>query len=150
MSEPESPVGPPRSAGIISRGVAAIIDLVVVAVVLGALYLGLVLFRLVLNPSAFSLPAPGAVFSTVVGFGVSVLYLTGAWAVSGRTVGAVTMGLRVVGRRADRVGPLIALLRAVACVVFPVGLVWVVVDARRRSLQDIVFRTRVVYASGLA
>jgi uncharacterized RDD family membrane protein YckC len=37
-------------------------------------------------------------------------------------------------------------LRAVACVVFPVGLLWVVVDKRRRSLQDIVFRTRVVYA----
>jgi uncharacterized RDD family membrane protein YckC len=55
------------------------------------------------------------------------------------------MGLRVAGRRSQRVGPVIALLRAVACVLFPVGLLWVAVDRNRRSLQDIVFRTRVVY-----
>jgi len=29
---------------------------------------------------------------------------------------------------------------------FAVGLLWVVVDRRRRSLQDIIFRTKVVYA----
>lgn len=150
MSGPDPQPEPPRAAGIVSRGTAATIDLAVVAVILGALYFGLVLFRLMLHPAAFSLPAIGAVFSTAFGFGVSVLYLAGAWAVSGRTVGAVTMGLRVVGRRSDRVAPVVALLRAVACVVFPVGLVWVAVDKRRRSLQDIVFRTRVVYATGLA
>jgi uncharacterized RDD family membrane protein YckC len=122
----------------------------VVAVILGALYFGLILFRLVLHPAAFTLPAIAAVFSTALGFVVSVLYLAGAWAVSGRTVGAVTMGLRVVGRRGDRVAPLIALLRAIACVVFPVGLLWVAVDKQRRSLQDIVFRSRVVYASRAA
>jgi uncharacterized RDD family membrane protein YckC len=30
-------------------------------------------------------------------------------------------------------------------VLFPIGLLWVVIDRRRRSLQDIVFRTRVIY-----
>jgi uncharacterized RDD family membrane protein YckC len=136
----------PRPAGIVSRGAAATIDLVVVAVILGALYFGLVLARLALHPAAFSLPGLGAIFSTAFGFGVSVLFLAGAWAVSGRTVGAVTMGLRVVGNRSARVAPVVAVLRAVACVVFPVGLLWVVVDKRRRSLHDIVFRTRVAYA----
>ena len=102
--------------------------------------------RFALHPAAFSFPGLGAIFSTAFGFGVSVLYLAGAWAVSGRTVGAVTMGLRVVGNRSARVAPVVAVLRAVACVMFPVGLLWVVVDKRRRSLQDIVFRTRVVYA----
>jgi uncharacterized RDD family membrane protein YckC len=53
--------------------------------------------------------------------------------------------LRVVGRRSLRVHPLIALLRAVACVLFPIGLVWVALDHDRKSLQDIVFRTRVLY-----
>ena len=56
------------------------------------------------------------------------------------------MGLRVTGRRGGRVPPLIALIRAVACVLFPVGLLWVAVDARRRSLQDVVLGSRVVYA----
>ena len=140
------PAEAPRPAGIVSRGTAATIDLAVVAIILGALYFGLVLFRLALHPAAFSFPGLGAIFSSAFGFGVSVLYLAGAWAVSGRTVGAVTMGLRVVGTRSPRVAPVVAVLRAVACVVFPVGLFWVVVDKRRRSLQDIVFRTRVVYA----
>jgi len=146
LSGPDSQPELPRPAGIVSRGTAATIDLAVVAVILGALYFGLILFRLMLHPAAFTLPAIAAVFSTALGFGVSVLYLAGAWAVSGRTVGAVTMGLRVVGRRGDRVAPLIALLRAIACVVFPIGLLWVAVDKQRRSLQDIVFRSRVVYA----
>jgi uncharacterized RDD family membrane protein YckC len=145
LSGPD-PAEAPRPAGIVSRGTAATIDLAVVAIILGALYFGLVLFRLALHPAAFSFPGLGAIFSTAFGFGVSVLYLAGAWAVSGRTVGAVTMGLRVVGTRSPRVAPVVAVLRAVACVVFPVGLFWVVVDKRRRSLQDIVFRTRVVYA----
>jgi uncharacterized RDD family membrane protein YckC len=56
------------------------------------------------------------------------------------------MGLRVVGRRSQRVGLPVAFLRAVGCVVFPIGLPWAVVDRKRRSLHDIIFRTRVVYS----
>ena len=134
-----------RVAGIVSRGLAAVIDLIVVLILMSAIYVGLILVRLVYSPTAFSLPALDAVFSTLITFAVAVLYLTGCWAVSGRTAGKVTMGLRVVGRRSLRVAPLIALLRAVTCVLFPIGLVWVALDHNRRSLQDIVFRTRVIY-----
>ena len=139
-----------RAAGIITRGLAAVIDLVVVLLIMSALYCGLILVRLVYSPAAFSLPSLNAVFSTVVTFGVAVLYLTGCWAVSGSTAGAVTMGLRVVGRRSRRVRPLIALLRAIGCVLFPLGLLWVIIDRRRQSLQDIVFRTRVIYSRPLS
>lgn len=135
-----------RSAGIVSRGVAAVIDLAVVGIVLSALYIGLILTRLMFGPTTFSLPTVSAIFSSVAMFTVSVLYLAGCWAVSGCTVGAVVMGLRVVGRRSERLKPVVALLRAVAYVLFPVGLLWVAVDARRRSLQDIVLGSRVVYA----
>jgi uncharacterized RDD family membrane protein YckC len=100
----------------------------------------------VYSPAAFSLPSLNAVFSTVVTFGVAVLYLTGCWTVSGSTAGAMTMGLRVVGRRSQRVRLLVALLRAIGCVLFPIGLLWVVFDRQRQSLQDIAFRTRVVYS----
>jgi len=137
-----------RAAGIITRGLAAVIDLVVVLLIMGVLYGGLVLVRLVYSPTAFSLPSLNAVFSTVVTFGVAVVYLTGCWTVSGSTAGAVTMGLRVVGGRSQRVGLLVGLLRAICCVLFPIGLLWVVIDRRRRSLQDIVFRTRVIYLTG--
>ncbi|MCF6389662.1 RDD family protein [Mycobacterium sp. MBM] len=135
----------PRSAGVISRGVAAVIDLLFVGVVLAALYIGLILVRLTLHPSSFTFPTVGVVFSTAVMFGVAVLYLTACWAVSGCTVGAVTMGLRVTGRRGGRLAPAVALIRAVVCVLFPIGLLWVAVDAHRRSLQDIVLGSRVVY-----
>jgi uncharacterized RDD family membrane protein YckC len=135
-----------RAAGIITRGLAAVIDLVVVLLIMGALYGGLVLMRLVYSPAAFSLPSLNAVFSTLVTFVVAVMYLTGCWTVSGSTAGAVTMGLRVVGRRSQRVSLPFGFLRAIACVVFPIGLLWVVIDRQRRSLQDIVFRTRVVYS----
>jgi uncharacterized RDD family membrane protein YckC len=135
-----------RTAGIITRGLAAVIDLLVVLLIMSALYGGLVLVRLVYSPAAFSLPSLNAVFSTVVTFVVAVVYLTGCWTVSGSTAGAVAMGLRVVGRRSQRVRLPVGLLRAIGCVVFPIGLLWVVVDQQRRSLQDIVFRTRVVYS----
>ena len=135
-----------RAAGIVTRGLAAVIDLGVVLLILSALYVGLILAMLVFSPTAFTLPSLNVVFSTLVTFVVAVAYLTGCWAVSGCTAGAVTMGLRVVGRQSPRVRPLVALLRAITCVVFPIGLVWVAVDRRRRSLQDIVFRTRVIYS----
>ena len=138
--------GDERAAGIITRGSAAVIDLVVVLLIMSALYGGLVLVRLVYSPTAFSLPSLNAVFSTVVTFVVAVVYLTGCWTVSGSTAGAVTMGLRVVGRRSPRVSLLVGLLRATCCVLFPIGLLWVAVDRQRRSLQDIVFRTRVIYS----
>ncbi|HVQ50920.1 MAG TPA: RDD family protein [Mycobacterium sp.] len=150
MTESESVPDGERAAGIITRGMAAVIDLVVVLLMMSGLYGGLILVRLVYSPAAFSLPSLTAVFSTLVTFVIAVLYLTGCWTVSGSTAGAVAMGLRVVGRRSQRVRLLIALLRAIGCVLFPIGLLWVVIDRRRRSLQDIVFRTRVVYSRPVA
>lgn len=143
MATPDS--GDSRTAGIVSRGVAAVIDLCVVTVLLAFLYVGLLLVRLALHPGSFRFPALDLVFSTAVAFGTAIMYLTGCWAVSGCTAGAVVMGLQVLSRRGTRVRPVVALLRAVAYVVFPVGLAWVAVDRQRRSLQDIVLGSRVVY-----
>jgi uncharacterized RDD family membrane protein YckC len=134
-----------RTAGIVSRGTTAVIDLLVAGAIVGILYLGVALTRLMLHPSSFSFPAPNAFFSTAVMFAVAVLYLAGCWATSGCTAGAVVMGLRVVGRRSGRVSLVVALLRAAACVIFPVGLALVAVDSGRRSVQDLVLGTRVVY-----
>jgi uncharacterized RDD family membrane protein YckC len=134
-----------RAAGIVSRGVAAVIDFLVVGAILGGLYVGLLLTRLMFHSTSFTFPSLDIVFSTTVAFAMSVVYLVGCWSVSGCTVGAVVMGLRVVGRRKPRLGPVIALLRAITCVLFPIGLLWVVVDRRRRSLQDVVFGSRVIY-----
>lgn len=133
------------TAGIVSRGLAALVDMVVVVVTMGGLYLGLVLTTLVLNPATFRFPAPNLIFSTAMTFVVSVLYLTMCWTLSGRTVGAVLLGVRVAGRRGEPLRVAVAALRAVACVLFPIGLLWVAVDRQRRSVQDIVLSSRVVY-----
>ena len=54
------------------------------------------------------------------------------------------LGLRVMGRDGFPLRPAEALLRAVACVVFPIGLLSAAVDTRRRSLQDMAFGSRVI------
>ena len=100
------------NAGIVSRGLAALVDMLVVVVTMGLLYLGLVLTTLIVNPTSFRFPAPNLVFSTAVTFAVSVLYLTLCWTLSGRTVGAVLLGVRVVGRRAEQLRLPVATLRA--------------------------------------
>lgn len=133
------------NAGIVSRTVAAVIDLLVVLTFMGLLYLGLILATLAFSPRAFSFPAPSLIFSAF-GLGVvAVLYLAGCWKVSGCTAGAVVMGLRVEGRTSPRLRAVTCLARALACVLFPIGLGWVALDSQRRSLQDIVFGSRVVY-----
>jgi uncharacterized RDD family membrane protein YckC len=133
------------NAGIVSRGLAALADMVIVVVTMGALYMGLALTALIVNPASFRFPAPNLIFSTTVTLAVSVLYLTGCWTLSGRTVGSVLLGVRVVDRRANSLRIAAALLRALACVLFPVGLLWVAVDRQRRSVQDILLGSRVIY-----
>ena len=133
------------NAGIVSRGLAALVDMLVVLVTMGLLYLGLALTTLLVNPTSFRFPAPNLIFSTAMTAAVSVLYLTACWTLSGRTAGAILLGIRVVGRGAGRLGVAVAIVRAAACVLFPIGLGWVAVDRQRRSIQDIVLGSRVIY-----
>ncbi len=135
-----------KSAGIVSRGVAATLDLLVVLAILSSAYLGYAMVRLLFSIRDFAFPQPNAVFTATGFIVVSVGYLALCWAVSGRTLGCVAMGLRVVGRKGGRMRPVTALLRAFLCVFFAVGLAWVAVHPERRSVADMVLRTRVVYS----
>jgi len=126
--------------------VAAVIDLIVVGVLLFAVYVAWVFLRFGMGPWDFRFPAPSVIFSTLGFTVVTLVYLAGCWTLSGRTVGAALMGVKVVAADTTVLRPLPASLRAVACVLFPIGLVWVAVDPDRRSAQDILLRTRVVYA----
>ena len=75
---------------------------------------------------------------------VTVAYTAECWSRSGRTAAAAALGLRVVGRDGLPLRPAEAILRAVACVIFPVGLLAAAVDRQRRSLQDKVFGSHVI------
>ncbi len=136
-----------RSAGIVSRAIAAVLDLLLVLAVMGGLYVGWLMARLIYDVHQFSLPSANPFFTATTFVAVSVIYLTGCWCVSGRTLGSVVMGLRLVSRKGKpRVRLPVALIRALICVFFSVGLLWVIVDPRRRSVADLVVRTRVVYS----
>lgn len=135
-----------RPAGLVSRGVAAVVDLAVVLAVLGVAYLGAALIQLMLSVHRFHWPQTDPFFTLTAFVVVCVGYPAVCWALSGRTVGAAVMGLRVVSRRGRAVSFPLALLRAAICVFFAVGLLWVAVDRRRRSVADVLVRTRVVYS----
>ncbi|GAA4408509.1 hypothetical protein GCM10023168_26020 [Fodinibacter luteus] len=134
-----------ESAGIVTRVVAATIDAVVVGVILGAGYLGWAAVIFLLDPLAFTFPQTNLLVSLTAGLFVATIYLWLAWWLLGRTYGAHIMGIRVSGRRGRRLGPLRALARAGFCVFFPIGLFWCAISPRRRSVQDVVLFTKVVY-----
>jgi len=135
-----------RAAGLISRGVAAGIDLLVAAAIMG-IGAGATVFALFLvDVRNLDLSSSAWWFTTTAFLAICVLYLTICWSVTGMTVGCVVMRLRVTGRRGQTLHLVRAALRAFGCTFFPIGLLWVAVSSERRSLQDIAIGSRVVYA----
>jgi len=134
-----------RRAGLITRLLANTVDFgVAVAIVAGG-YAGVAALRFLWNSRTFTFPAPGFGILLLAGGVVMTLYLTACWTVSGRTFGDHLLGLRVLGLRGGRPRPVVALLRAVLCVLFPIGLFWIVVSRDNRSVQDVLLRSSVVY-----
>jgi uncharacterized RDD family membrane protein YckC len=134
-----------QRAGVVTRSIAAVIDAVVVAALIGAVWVTWCAVSFIFHPASFTPPSPppglaGSAYSLV-----AVGYLTAAWALSGRTPGAQLMGLRVISRRGGRVGWLQAWGRALLCAIVPIGLLWSAVSPQRRALHDIALRTDVVY-----
>lgn len=101
--------------------------------------------RFLLRPREFRWPTPEAGLIGALGWGLLILYLAIGWATTGRTIGKQLMGLRVVSRHGDRLHFGVALLRAVVCAAFPIGLFWCAVSRENRSVADLVLRTSVVY-----
>jgi uncharacterized RDD family membrane protein YckC len=132
-------------AGLVTRTAAAAIDLGIVIIALGVCYLGVTAFLFLLNPRGFSAPAPSPAVVYAVGGALLTVYLAVSWMGSGRTYGNHVMGLRVVNRRGNRLHPLVSFVRAALYVIFPIGLLWVLISGHNRSLQDLVVRTSVIY-----
>jgi uncharacterized RDD family membrane protein YckC len=133
------------TAGLLTRLIAAGIDGLSVVAVTVATYLAINGARFLAHPVSFRFGDASALLSVAVALSVLVVYLTVAWSVTGRTYGDHVMGLRVVNNGGGRVRVLPAFLRAVLSAVFPLGLLWCAASPSRRSVQDIVVRTAVVY-----
>jgi len=131
-------------AGFISRMLACLVDLGLIAAVMFGIWLSISVIQLIFSPGVDVTP-PTAGVLVAWGYALAAIYWTGAWATSGRSLGAWLMGLRVVSSKGNRLSWPKSFLRALFCVSFPVGLVWAIFSKRNRSLQDIVLRTIVIY-----
>ncbi|QKT06414.1 RDD family protein [Gordonia sp. X0973] len=143
-------VVPPRTAGIVSRAIAGVIDVLVAAAIIVGAVLALNFFLFVVDIRRIEVDGLRWWFTTSGYVAVLALYLFACWATSGRTIGCVAMGLRVTGAGGDRLNAVSAAIRAVLCALFPIGLAWVVLSPSRRSVQDILVRSAVVYTHAAA
>jgi uncharacterized RDD family membrane protein YckC len=132
-------------AGVVTRLLAACIDAVVVVLLAVALDLTAAGIRFVWSPGDFTWPQFSLLTMSAALYAVAAVYLTLGWAMAGRTYGARLMGLRVLSIGSGLLGWTRSALRAGACVLVPVGLLWCAVSRNRSSLQDVVIRSVVVY-----
>jgi uncharacterized RDD family membrane protein YckC len=143
-------------AGFVSRGVAWVVDYVVLV---GTATVATVVIAVVLNailPHGVHADPP-EILATAVGWTIFVmLYFVGFWVLAGQTPGMRLMGLVVVRTNGGRVGVGPALRRlvglGVSILTFGLGFLLVLVDDRRQGLADKLAGTLVLYAgeSGLA
>jgi len=132
-------------AGLVTRSLANIADLVVVTLVVAGAYTAVAATRFLLGPTTFRFPAPSPETLLLLGLCVQALYFAATWAVVGGTYGDRLLGLRVTSDRGARLGWGRSAVRAVLCTLFPIGLIWVLVSRQNRSVQDLLLRTSVVY-----
>jgi uncharacterized RDD family membrane protein YckC len=132
-------------AGFASRVTAAVIDLVTIALLALIFVVGLALARYLITGPPLSPPTVSRWLNLTGSTGLAIAYLAAGWTIAGRTVGMQVLGLRLVDRSGRLLHPLRALLRAVLCLAFPAGLLWILVSRRNASLQDLVLRTTVIY-----
>jgi uncharacterized RDD family membrane protein YckC len=132
-------------AGVVTRVLAACVDAVAVVLLAVALDLAAAGIRFVWSPSDFRWPRFSWLSMSTALVALAVVYLAVGWAMTGRTYGARLLGLRVLSVGHGLLGWTRSVLRALASVLFPVGLLWCAVSRTRLSLQDVVVRSVVVY-----
>ncbi|WP_394428752.1 RDD family protein [Streptomyces sp. SGAir0957] len=144
-ARPPAPVPGTDLAGIVSRGVAGIVDTLVVALTAVTVQLGVGCALLLVTGPPFRVPQASGWLAGVLGWVFSVCYLGGAWTTTGQTVGGRLMGVRVGDRAGRRLGAARCLVRAALSVSFPLGLLWAPFSGRRASVPDLIVRSGVRY-----
>jgi uncharacterized RDD family membrane protein YckC len=125
----------------VANGIDVVVLIALVSITYGAVA-GIVFL---LDPHDFDLPRPHLLLTSGLATGAMAAYLTLGWWISGRTPGKQVVGLRLVDGRGGTVGLGKAAVRALACVLFPMGLFWTAFSTRNASAQDLLLGTRVTY-----
>ena len=144
--------GAPRYAGLVTRTVAFVIDAAIINVVAFLLVAGASLVLSMFGSSIEDLPDWLVV--AVGAAGLLVLagsYFVGSWFLTGQTVGMRVMAIRVTTLDGGHISVWRGLRRLVGCVVAAIplfaGYLLILVDDRRRGLQDRLAGTIVVFVS---
>ncbi len=137
-----------QAAGLVTRTIANVVDIVVVAGLLGACYLGVSGVLFLRRGSGFTFPIVTYRMAYLVGFAGWVIYMTFGWRTNGRTYGDQLLGLRVRRTNGEDVGGVRALLRALLCGIAPLLLAWCAISKEQRSVQDLIVGTHVIYDWG--
>ncbi|KHL09447.1 UNVERIFIED_CONTAM: hypothetical protein LK11_52715 [Mumia flava] len=130
---------------MVTRTIAGAVDYGLGVAAAAGTYAAVAALSFLVNPVGWSWPRWPFIVFLALGAAYLFVYLVTCWATSGRTLGGVLMGVRVV-HHGERVRLPRAMLRGLIVVAFPVGLFWSAVDHRSRSVQDLLTRTSVVYA----
>jgi uncharacterized RDD family membrane protein YckC len=134
-----------QRAGVVTRTAANAVDFTLAVVVLAGAYAAWCAVKFLINPTQFKFPAPSFLVLLACFEAVMFVYFTTAWATTGRTFGDHQLGLRVVNAHGEQLRWPGAAVRAVFCLVLPIGLYWAALSPTNRSVQDAVLRTSVVY-----
>lgn len=139
-----------RVAGFVTRLLAYLVDVLTLVVIIGA---GAWLFSLVdqfiqdLVPSA-NPASVAAIFALLVPL-IITFYFVMFWSLTGRTLGKMVMGLRVIGPTGSppSVGKSFVRLigYGVSMLAFWMGYLWIIIAVDRRAWHDHMANTWVVY-----
>ena len=138
-------VGDPELGSRGLRLVAYLFDSLLVAFVIGALWVVIVfVYSLFIGKPPDQMPIAGA-----VSFLISVLYFPFWWSRDGQTLAMMPLGLRVVDEQSEAtIGFGRAVVRlivlAIGIAVFFLGVLWTLVDKRRRGWHDLAAHTIVI------
>jgi uncharacterized RDD family membrane protein YckC len=139
----------PPYAGIVTRAVAFVLDLLILNGILfgGALVVGLIIEAF--GTFTVDLDFEGALLATATWSAAFAIYFTAWWSLTGQTPGMRALGVKVLATTGDRIRPRRGLLRVIgmtlAAIPFFAGYLMILVNDRRRGLHDLIARTVVVY-----
>jgi len=135
-----------QRAGFVSQAIAAALDAAYIMVVDFAVLAVFGFLRFLTTNRGYELPKPGPGWNVALIVVIGVLLLWSAWSGSGRAPGMGLIGLRVVGRDGEQMSSHRAFWRAVLGVLtLGLGILWVLVSKKNKSVYDIVCGSAVVY-----
>jgi uncharacterized RDD family membrane protein YckC len=155
--QPEIPTWRGHYAGIASRIMALVIDLLILAIALAvsSMLFNLVIMnfaslnRILLGRTIQESPTTNVIGTVLIVFVVFGFYFIFFWTAIGTTIGGLILGVKVVNRLGKNPSIWQSALRFLAEFFFPllgaIGAIWILFNRQRRALFDLIAGTYVIY-----